>query len=110
PFSELLSEVQHGMNPQFALTARRLVPEIRSSDPLAHLVIESELVLMMSGAGGVRIGRERRVPTWLRRVRDILHAGFSERLDLGAIARSVDVTPWHLARAFRQHYSCSAGE
>lgn len=110
PFASLLFEVRHGKNPCIALGARKLVPEVRSTDSLSPLVIESELLQLMTNAARTRICRERRMPPWLSQARELLHEGFRQRLDLVAIANAVDITPWHLARAFRQFFACTAGE
>jgi AraC family transcriptional regulator len=52
----------------------------------------------------------RRPPDWLREARDYLHDSFSERFDLTELARVAGVHPAHLAREFRRHFHCTAGE
>lgn len=52
----------------------------------------------------------RRPPAWLRRSRDLIHDRFAQGLSLAEIAAPAGVHPIHLARAFRQHFSCSVGD
>jgi AraC family transcriptional regulator len=49
-------------------------------------------------------------PAWLLRARDLLHDRCAEKLGLGDVAREVGVHPAHLARTFRRHFHCTAGE
>jgi AraC family transcriptional regulator len=49
-------------------------------------------------------------PRWLRQVREILHARFSENLTLSCMAEMVGVHPVYLAAAFRKSYRCTVGD
>jgi AraC family transcriptional regulator len=53
---------------------------------------------------------DRTPPAWLRKVRDLLNDRVAENLGLAEIAREVGVHPAHLARTFRQHFRCTAGD
>jgi AraC family transcriptional regulator len=54
--------------------------------------------------------RTAKLPEWLGRMRELLHAGFRENLCMANIAATAGVHPVHAARAFRRHYGCSVGE
>jgi AraC family transcriptional regulator len=49
-------------------------------------------------------------PDWLGQVRDLLHEDFRKHLTLKDLAKSVDVHPVHLARAFRKRHHCCIGD
>lgn len=91
--------------------AQRMYHEFSVMDPFSALVLEGlalELVAVCSR--GATISRDRGVPAWLRRVRDVLHDHLSQPLGLNDLSVVAGVHPSHLARAFRKHYRCSIGE
>ena len=45
----------------------------------------------------------------IERAREIIHAHFSDKLTLSAIAESIGVHPVYLAREFRNRYNCTIG-
>jgi AraC family transcriptional regulator len=99
-------------HPGIVSGARHILAELRAPDSLTPLVIDSLVLPMMATA--VRVGAlrrpERARPAWLSRAQEIIHARFRERLLLDEIAAAVDVTPWHLARAFRRDFGMTIGE
>ena len=46
-------------------------------------------------------------PPWVRRVRDVIHDSFPHPVSVAQLARSVDVHPVYLARAFRARFGCA---
>lgn len=91
------------------LIAARLHRELDRRDALSPMVIEG-LMLELFAETGRRAGDGRRIPAWLRSVRETIASRFAERLTIASLAAGVNVHPTHLARAFRQHYGCTIGE
>jgi AraC family transcriptional regulator len=91
--------------------ATRLYAELRDMDAALPLVIEG-LALQLLGEVFCTppAPLERRSTRWPRRVRDLLHARFAERLALDEIARAVGIHPDRLCHGFREQYGCSVGE
>ncbi len=112
PFAGLLNQVNQLVHPALVVEARRVAGELARPDSLSHLVADAHIVLVMARAMRFleQKTRQRRPPPWLQRARDIVHEGFRGRLDLCDIAAASDVTPWHLARTFRQFFHESIGE
>ena len=112
PFRCLTGTIVRVKHPAIVSGARRILAELRAPDSLTPLVIDSLVLPMMATA--VRVGAlrhpDRARPAWLLRAQEIIHARFRERLLLNEIAATVDVTPWHLARAFRRHFGMTIGE
>ena len=112
PFRSLTSTIVRVKHPAIVNSARQILSELRAPDTLTPLVIDSIVLPMMAKA--VRISATRRLervrPTWLMRAQEIIHARFRERVLLDEIAAAVDVTPWHLARAFRRDFGMTIGE
>lgn len=89
-----------------AAVARRLPDELRIADDVSPLVVEGLLLELIAAAA-----RPAPVaPPWLERARDYIHAHFTERPSLAAIAEAAGVHPATLVRAFRPHLGCSPGE
>jgi AraC family transcriptional regulator len=91
--------------------ATRLYDELRNVDSAAPLVIEG-LTLQLLGEVFCRppAAVEQRPPRWPRRVQDLLHARFAERLTLDTIAHEVGIHPDRLCHGFREQCGCSVGE
>jgi AraC family transcriptional regulator len=91
--------------------ATRLYDELREVDSALSLVIEG-LALQLLGEVfcDPPAPLERHSPRWPRRVRELLHARFAERLTLDEIARAVGIHPDRLCHGFREQYGCSVGE
>jgi AraC family transcriptional regulator len=91
--------------------ATRLYDELRDMDSAQPLAIEG-LALQLLGEVfcSPRAPLERRSPRWHRRVRELLHARFAERLTLDEIAQAAGIHPDRLCHAFREQYGCSVGE
>ena len=89
----------------------RLVKEVHRMDTAASLIIEGlTLEILAETARHSAQNVERRIPLWLKRAKDLLHARFAEHLTLEQIASEVGVHPIHLASVFRQKYHCTVGE
>lgn len=54
--------------------------------------------------------RERAMPSWLDRAREIVHHDCTGQLSLEAIARAVGVHHVHLAQVFRRTFGFTVGE
>ena len=91
--------------------AAGLYREFREVDQFSSLAVEG-LALELIAEASRRVVKDtgRLPPRWLKQAKQILHEHFAANPTLISIARSVGVHPVHLARTFRQHYGCTAGE
>lgn len=76
--------------------------------PLAMEGLTLEILAELSRASQPAVPNS--PPSWLRRVRDLLHDRWADMVSVGEIADEAGVHPSHLARAFRQHYHATIGE
>lgn len=91
--------------------ALRMSREAAAPDNLTALTLEGlTLELLASIARTSAVSAETSIPRWLRQIRDLLNAQFTEELTMETLASTADVHPSHLMRAFRQHYRVSIGE
>ncbi len=89
----------------------KLYREFRhGSDDLSPLIIEG-LVLTILGEASRRSFAQlpQKPPPWLLRVKELLHARFTESLTLAEIAHSVSVHPVYLAQMFHKYFNCTVG-
>jgi AraC family transcriptional regulator len=91
--------------------AGRLYAEFRAADPAARLAMEGLALELLAGVcRHHEPAADRTPPGWLREACDLLHERCAESLGLECIAREVGVHPAHLARTFRRHFHCTAGD
>ena len=92
---------------QYALTIAiaRLCQRVEGGMSLEGLCLE-----LLGSAHLKPWGETRAPPPWLRNALELLEDRYTEDLTVAAIARTVGVHPIHLARSFRRHLRCTAGE
>jgi AraC family transcriptional regulator len=109
PFARLLDQPSHRHHAGVAASAARLARELDRPDHLASLAAEAAVLEILVVLSRLAIHAERAPPPWLLRARELVHAKFREPLQIGEVAREVEVHPGHLARAFRQHFRMPLG-
>ena len=94
----------------FGLGAR-LYQEFRCGDDFSTLSIEGLTLEIIAEVGRTSTpAPEARPPSWLNKVRDLIHAHLTRAPQMDALAREVGVHPSHLARVVRKHWGCTLGE
>lgn len=88
----------------------RLYREFQKEDVPSQLSIEGVTLELLSEISRLEFRSSVAPPAWLKRAEDILHAAFSSPPSLFDLASGVGVHPVHLAREFRRHFCCTAGE
>src|SRR5262245_14215165 len=91
--------------------AAKLYGEFRQRDETSPLAIEGLVLEMIAAASRLSIrDAADQVPGWLKQARELIHAGFTEKLSLAEIAQTVGVHPIYLASEFRRHYHSTVGD
>ena len=75
-----------------------------------RLMLEGHVLELLGAIAELDRSSDRTPPRWLIRVKDRLHAEFSNHLRMGDLAREAGVHPVHLARAFRRFEQRTPGE
>jgi AraC family transcriptional regulator len=91
---ELIQQLQRTIRDA---SASPLEIELRVLELLAHSALRT----------GRMVGRERRPPTWLLRVRDAMHSGETSLPTTVELAAEAGLHPIYVARAFRRWFGCS---
>ena len=89
----------------------KLYREFHHMDEASPLAIEGhvlELLALMSRRQEKFSGRI--PPRWLSQAEEFLRTHFTEHLNLVMVSEAVGVHSVHLAREFRKHYACTAGD
>ena len=95
------------------LLATKIYREFNLMDEASPIAIEGlvlELLAQAVRSVGIRRGRQRAIPIWLRETKDFLRGNFYENHSLDTIAAQVGVQPCHLATEFRRRYGLTIGE
>lgn len=111
PLAALLGRITQQTHAGVAGLATRLIRELDAGDaaaPLAQEALALEMLVLATRADATRTTG--RVPPWLLRTRDYLHAHCLESLRAADLAAQAGVDPVRLARAFRRHFRVSLGE
>jgi len=86
-----------------------LLRELHAEDPEGPVALSCCLAEVLHELTETQL-RERAVPAWLRRTRDVLHDGSGLKPSLHQLAALAGVHPGHLSRVFRAHFHVSIGE
>ena len=98
------------LSPSALVRATRLWQELRQWDGASPLVVEAAFEELLDAAATEHQLARQGGPAWLERAREQLHDDWMHTPRLDELARTVDVHPVYLARAFRRSYGCSPGE
>jgi AraC family transcriptional regulator len=109
PFGRLLERAAHNHHAGMMERASRLARELERPDDLSRLAAEGIVLEMLVTLSRMDTGASRRPPWWLLRAQEVLHARFSEPIQVQEVASEVGVHPAHLARCFRIHFKLSMG-
>ena len=93
-----------------AATVRKAYTEFQNLNHFSELVLEGLGLELAGRLGLARSHSDPIVPHWLRRAKELIHDGCTDRMSIKDIAREADVHPIHLARTFRRYFGYSPGE
>lgn len=57
-----------------------------------------------------RRAEQKAIPLWVKRLKEILHDGYAEKLTLKNLSIELNVHPAHLSRDFPRYFYCTFGE
>lgn len=112
PLRPLLTDrINHFRSERIALRARRLAREIRRSDSLSDLAVESVALEMLLDAArhDLRWTKQGRIPGWLPVAEDYVRSNFREALRIADVAEAAGVHPAHLAAVFSEVHAVPLG-
>lgn len=108
----LLDRINHFRDGPIAAAAWSLARELAAPDDVTPLAIEGLVLEILAEAARLdqRIGRPHgKLPTWLIRSTELVHARFREHLRIDEIAHAAGVHPAHLAAVFRRVHRMPLG-
>lgn len=95
-------------DPAIKLLMYRIFRETKVNDLSFELSVH-ELLLHLFDRLTEESGNFDRKPTWVRKIDEILHENFTQKLSLTELSRTLDVHPVHLSRDFQKHFQCTLG-
>jgi AraC family transcriptional regulator len=90
--------------------ARHLMAASAASAGVGDLLMESLCAELLAATAMKRPVIEKHRPSWLWRVRELIHDDCGAALSLADIAAVAGVHPVYLTRAFRRHFGCTPGD
>lgn len=98
--------IQGGMMTNLML---HLQKEFEHNDSISSLAVEGLSLELLAGLLRSRqIGKA--IPSWLKRIRCLIHDRLRSALDLSTLAQEAGIHPVYLVQCFRKHFHCTPGK
>jgi len=98
------------LNPNMRIQMYNIFKETMLDGRMGSIVIDSLLIELFSQMAGFQESFKRENPSWVYRIREILHDTRSESWTLLALAETLAIHPVHLSRNFAKYFHCNLGE
>ncbi|MGG5208603.1 helix-turn-helix transcriptional regulator [Chryseobacterium sp. MIQD13] len=95
-------------NPALKLLMYRIFKETKIHDSSFELSVHELLLHIFDQLSDKSCNSDKK-PGWIRKVDDILHESFTEKLSLTELSKTLDIHPVHLSRGFQKHFQCTLG-
>ncbi|PIF47153.1 helix-turn-helix protein [Chryseobacterium sp. 52] len=96
-------------NPALKLLMYKIFRETKNKDLSFELSVHQLLLNIFSELSDKDENSDKK-PKWVGKVDEMLHENFTEKLNLTALSKSLDIHPVHLSRGFQKHFHCTLGE
>lgn len=97
------------VNPELKILLYKIFKETKVDDTTNYLAIQALLLETITRMiSGLEVAH-RKAPSWVFKIRDILHDTSSENWTLEALAQLLEIHPVHLSRDFTKHFHCTLG-
>lgn len=97
-------------NPDIKFLFYKAFTATRIFDEAASVSIQMLLLEILGQTSRFRETERKTKPHWVKRLKEILHDNFSERLSVEALSAELGIHPFHLSRDFRKHFHCTFSE
>jgi AraC-like DNA-binding protein len=97
-------------NPDIKFLLYKIFRETRVFDDGARASIQMLLLEIFGRMLRFRQNAQNKKPLWAKRLKEILHDGYAEKLSLKTLSGELQVHPVHLSRDFSKHFDCTLGE
>lgn len=97
-------------DPHIKIEMYNIVKETKLDHRSNNLVIDSLLVALLSRLTTNHDSLSRRIPSWILKLREILHETHCESWTLQSLSASLNIHPVHLSRDFSKYFGCNLGE
>lgn len=97
-------------NPDIKFLLYKIFRETRIFDDGARPSIQMLLLEIFGRMLQLKQNSQNKKPLWAKRLKEILHDGYAEKLSLKSLSGELQVHPVHLSRDFPRHFQCTFGE
>jgi len=95
-------------DPALKLLMYKIFKETKINDSSSELSVHGLLLSIFSHLSEKGRNSDKK-PEWTRKITEILHENFIEKLSLTELSKTLDVHPVHLSRDFHKHFQCTLG-
>lgn len=99
----------HVEDPAVKLLLYRLFRESKRNDNASDLSIQGLVLQTLTGIKQTPNTPLKNNPSWVKKVRDMLHDTCTDHLSLIQLAKALDIHPVHLSRDFPRYFHCGLG-
>ncbi|MBK1897770.1 helix-turn-helix domain-containing protein [Chryseobacterium paridis] len=96
-------------DPAIKLLTYQIFKETKLNDFHTELSVH-QLLLCIFNQTNKHSQNPEKNPVWVRRINELLHESFTEKLNLTQLAQILDIHPMHLSRDFHKYFQCNLGE
>ena len=98
------------LNPELKILMYKIFKETKLGDNNQQLNISALLADLFGGISGTEEIFGRKVPVWVRQIREVLNDNPLTAWTLQELAHAVAIHPVHLSRGFVKYFNCTLGE
>ena len=97
-------------NPDAKILLYNIFKETKIDDDSSAISIQGLLLHTISHMFRSHQVRQSKVPSWVYKVKEVLHDNFANNNSLETLGKTLDIHPVHLSRYFSKYFHCNLGE
>jgi len=111
PFDAALSQGIFSVeNPDIKFLLYKIFQETKICDDLTLAAIQMLVYEIFGQMLRFKRTEQKTKPAWTKKLKEILHDSYSEKLSLENLSGELNIHPVHLSRDFPKHFQCTLGE
>jgi AraC family transcriptional regulator len=111
PFDAALSRGIFSVeNPDMKFLIYKIFQETKLCDDLTLAAVQMLVYEIFGQLLRLKRMEEKTKPAWTKKLKEILHDSYSEKLSLEYLSGELNLHPIHLSRDFSKHFHCTLGE
>jgi len=97
-------------DPDIKFMLYRVFRETKICDIVTATSVQMALFEILGQMLRLKQTEQKTKPLWVKKLNEILHDGYAEKLSLVSLSSELNIHPVHLSRDFPKHFNCTLGE